>query len=109
MDAHHGLLTVGLVLLVSHVTVGQAVEDPPALHLFMAGKVRMTVREALAGAARRLGAPRCQRVLSDFSDDRGRLLAVKLATTGRTASEYIRDLYFVDADALVQCRRDEIL
>ena len=59
------------------------------------------VAEAVADAARRLDAQPCSLVLSDFRDAQtGLTLAENLATTGRSASEHVRSLWFRGAPGI---------
>jgi len=67
-----------------------------------AGTERFAIERAVAGAARRLATPDCQRVLSDFTDVSGRTLADALADLGKTPIEFFNLLYFVD-DRETEC------
>lgn len=72
-------------------------------HLFLSGKARFMVYQALDGAARRLSTPACQRVLDDFQDDRGQRLSSVLAATGKTHVSFLSSLYFVDGEDIGPC------
>ena len=60
---------------------------------------------AMAGARRRLARPECQALFTDFVDRAGHTLAAVLGESGRTAAEYLGDLYFVEGNTSAQCRR----
>ena len=79
----------------------------PSHHIQLTGSARTTVELALHGAIRRLSSPGCQQVFEDFTDDTGRTLAVNLAATGRTPMRLLADVFFVDADETLQCRRND--
>ena len=57
---------------------------------------RALVREAIRGAARRLGHPRCQDLLGDLRDRSRRPLREALETEGVSAPEFLDRLYFYD-------------
>jgi hypothetical protein len=90
------------------VGVVQYTAQTPSFHIFLTGKPRMAVRDALDGAVRRLGKAECDRLFSDFRDANGQRPSAVLAASGATAGEYLARLYFVDADA-DRCRADEAL
>jgi len=54
------------------------------------------LERALEGAARKLEQPRCQQVLEEFRDKRGRTLAENLVMWDRSPSEYLRMVPFRD-------------
>src|SRR5262245_46920816 len=74
-----------------------------AFHVFLAGKPKMVVRDAIAGAVRRLVKPECQKLFDDFEDSDGRPLAEILRTLRTTPSQFLTGLYFVDGDGSSQC------
>ena len=55
-------------------------------------------------AAARLEEPECGKVLTDFTDRSGRTLRENLEPLGVSASEYLRQLEFVDGRSVRQCR-----
>ncbi len=57
---------------------------------------RAAVAEAIRGAARRLVDPRCQALLTTFTDAAGRPLRQALDAEGLTASDYLSRIYFYD-------------
>src|SRR5258708_22615445 len=99
---------VGLVASLGRATFAQAPtaapRTPRAYHIFLTGKAKMVVSEALDGAVRRLASPQCQQLFNDFADSAGQTLANTLEAWGTAAGESLADLYFVDGDASVQCR-----
>jgi hypothetical protein len=78
-----------------------------AYHIFLTGKARMVVNDALDGAVRRLARPQCQQLFTDFADPAGHALSDTLAASGKTAGESLADLYFVEGDASPQCRAND--
>jgi hypothetical protein len=76
----------------------------PAHHIFLTGKVRMVVNDALKGAIRRLARPSCQLVFTDFDDPVVQPLSNALAVLGKTPEEFLAVLYFVEGDGSNQCR-----
>ncbi len=57
---------------------------------------RAMLAEAIRGAARRLGDPRCQELLDDLRDRSRRPLREALDAEGLTAPEFLGRLYFYD-------------
>jgi len=76
---------------------------PPAPHVFLVGKPKMVVHDAIAGAVRRLAKPECQRLFDDFENSDGQPLAEILSTLRTTPSQLLTALYFVDGDGSSQC------
>jgi hypothetical protein len=58
-----------------------------------------------ARAATRLDEGECVKLLTDFKDRRGRTLQSNLEPLGMSASEYLRELSFVDGTSLPGCGR----
>lgn len=75
---------------------------------FPTGLTRGWVRMAVEGAARRLTDPRCQEVLSDFVDAEGRTLMAVFTALGKTPSQYVRIVWFVDGRDESRCKDTEI-
>jgi len=63
-----------------------------------------TLRRALDGASQRLRSPRCQRLLSEFSDERGRPLRARLDELQTGATGYLPLVVFMDGWESAQCR-----
>ena len=76
------------------------IEDP-----YLRESARRIVREA----ADWLSFPQCQRLLSDYADQRGRQLTGKLTELGVTATEYLSLIIFEDGAAKAGCERHGIL
>jgi len=64
------------------------------------------VERAVAGARRKLTNPGCQAVLNDFVDGGKHRLTERLASTGRSAAEYLDDLYFVEGNVSAACLKN---
>jgi hypothetical protein len=71
--------------------------------MFPAGPTRLWVEAAVGGASRRLADPRCQEVLSDFVDAKGRTLTAVLTTLGQSPDRYLGDVWFVDGGNQPRC------
>ena len=67
------------------------------------------LERARSGAAERLLAPACSRVLTDFQDGGGRTLAQNLEPWSMNASDYLRMLPLRDGATLPQCRRGSVV
>jgi hypothetical protein len=78
-------------------------------HIFLTGKARMAVDDALQGAARRLESPTCRYLFDDFVDGTGRALAATLTAQNTSATDFLSTLYFVEADDTAQCRNDGVV
>ena len=67
------------------------------------------LERARTGAARRLEAPACQQVLSEFMDPEGRTLTAVLDTWQRTPSEYLlQAITFLDGSTLQNCKKGTV-
>jgi hypothetical protein len=60
---------------------------------------RVAVVQAIRGAARRLGDPRCRTLLTTFTDGDGKSLGQVLDAQGLAASEFLGRLFFYDGEA----------
>jgi hypothetical protein len=67
------------------------------------------VRRALSGAAGRLRKERCQRVLSDFKDDKGRPLQSRLSELGLSPASYLGRIVFREGWGTGHCEGNERL
>ena len=83
--------------------------DEGPMHVLLAGRARSVVVAAIAGALQRLDAPSCQRVLTDFADERGRSLADSLLATGLPLRIYASRLYAVEGDNERACANEPVL
>jgi hypothetical protein len=66
------------------------------------------LERARAGAARRLGRPECQKVLSDFTDAEGRTLLQNLETWQLGAPDYLHVLSFADGSSIRNCQKTSV-
>jgi len=62
------------------------------------------LERARAGAAAKLQEPECQKVLTDFTDARGRTLQSELEKRGLGPADYLRTIIFVDGASIRSCR-----
>jgi hypothetical protein len=70
---------------------------PKILGTFASLYLRVGLERAIVNAARRLGDPECERLLSDFRDNSGRPLLTSLEARAVSAGEFLlRWLRFVD-------------
>jgi len=67
------------------------------------GPTGHVVRSAIDGAIRRLEQPRCAAVFGEFQTSDGVVLAAHLTALSLTPSQYLRTLWFADADDLSRC------
>lgn len=63
------------------------------------------VERAREGAARRLHAEECRKVLTDFADARGHSLRENLEARGLSATDYLETIAFVNGSRTRSCRR----
>jgi hypothetical protein len=71
--------------------------------------VRDAVRAALQGASEWLGAPRCQALLTEFSDTQGRALRDRLTELKMSLAEYLRMLIVEDDETHAPCTQQGVL
>jgi hypothetical protein len=112
--AQSGVTPYGLIASVSGLRGSAVAQEPTAgpqltraYDILLTGKARMVVKDAVEGAIRRLGRPKCQQLFTDFADPAGHALSNTLAAWGRTPGEALAALYFVEGDGSNQCRADE--
>jgi hypothetical protein len=84
--------------------------DPPGWRLYIQDPyVRDTARRMAEQAAEWFSFPQCQELLSEFADERGRPLSVRLTELGVTSGEYLRLVIFEDGTDQSRCRQSGIL
>jgi len=71
--------------------------------------VRDAVGQALRSAAEWLKAPKCQALLTEFSDPRGRALTERLAELRISLAEYVGALIVEDGERYSRCSDENIL
>ena len=98
-----------VVAVVLMVLTGTASAQPPVLIGFKEGEALLAVQRAVEHAAARLADPRCQKVLSDFTDESGQPLGVKLQASGRTPVKALRVLRFFDDGMAPQCQAGPVM
>ena len=74
----------------------------------LAGPAQLMVRRAIAGAAGQLESEECQRLLTDFQDKAGRTLQQNLEDMGRLPSQFVRDLWYLNASEAAACHGRDI-
>jgi hypothetical protein len=70
---------------------------------------RFAVNQAVRGAYRRLGEPRCQAVLSDFTEPSGRTLKETLDAEGLSPQDHLNRLLFYEGPSASDCRLPGVL
>lgn len=71
---------------------------------------REALRRAVAGAARRLERPGCQRIFRDFTDASGRSLQEGLDATGQSGASFLHDwVFFADGREEPRCAQRWVL
>ena len=84
--------------------------EPEVIHVRMSrSRDGFAVRQAVRGALRRLGDPRCQAVFSDFEEASGRRLQEVLDERGLSGQELLSLLMFYDGAQVPQCRKPGVL
>jgi len=68
-----------------------------------------SVRGALLGARQRMARPRCQQLLTDFSDAAGRPLRQNLEAVGETPDAFLGLLLFYDGSDRLPCSKRRVL
>src|SRR5262245_55712521 len=66
------------------------------------------VREALAGARRRLASPSCQALFTEFAGADGRPLAEALQALGEDGASYLGLLSFYNGDGSARCQQRQL-
>jgi hypothetical protein len=72
------------------------------------GQLRTTVIAVIRGAAIRLAAPKCLKILDHFTDEAGRTLRHNLDRLEREPADFLAELWFIDAGNERTCRLNEI-
>jgi hypothetical protein len=99
-----------LVIAVAATVAARADASLPPLRVHVSPPARVLVEAAVRGGARRLARPECAGILSEFQDAAGRTLAANASRLGRSASEYVELVYFLDPPTRRgACRRPNVL
>lgn len=96
------------------VAILMAITEPATAHAqvligFDEGQAPLAVRRAVEGAGARLARPECRKVLSDFTDDAGQSLEVKLLTSGRSPAQALALLRFFDDRTAPLCQAGTVM
>jgi len=83
-------------------------EDPPPNVRITEAFAQMAVRVSLARAARRLGEPGCQGLLTEFSDAAGHPLRATLDARGFRPETYFQHMRFYDGTVHPHCAADGV-
>jgi hypothetical protein len=81
----------------------------PAFRILTPQKATPVLRRRLTGAFRRLSRPRCQDLLTEFTDGEGRPLVERLDALGRTPQSYLGDILFEDGSQERPCASRDVL
>ena len=105
-----GLVVIAVYMFVALPILSAAPEDPSAdslslssIHVMLYGRSGAIVREAVAGAIRRVTRPQCESLVGELTDERGYPLAWNLSQTGMTPSGYLAEMRFVEGEGTYQC------
>lgn len=80
-----------------------------AVPFFVDRRIGDGMRGALEEAVHRLSDSRCQDVLGDFTDGRGRTLEANLRATGQTLPAYLGYVLFYDGSTTEPCESERVL
>jgi len=102
---HHRVACAVAWVWSSVLAIGLAASpsDPPARVQMAQGPEQRWALTAVEGAARRLSDPRCQQVLSDFTDATGLTLLEGLATRRLSPLDHLHEVWFLKGDAQPLC------
>jgi hypothetical protein len=77
--------------------------QPMTVPFFIDRKLPKAMRPSLDEALRRLSDSRCQEILTDFTDPKGRTLDLNLAATGQGLAAYLGWVIFYDGRSTAPC------
>jgi hypothetical protein len=101
-------LTVALSLL--SAGAGAETGDAPVLRIRMAASLpELVLRRGVEGAHRRLAQPECQRLFTDFVDERGRPLQERLDSLGMTGQQFLQFVGFYEGIGHGRCASGNVL
>jgi hypothetical protein len=101
------IITTGLT---GQTALGPTGPDPITARIYVSEPyVRDVVGQALRSAAAWLKAPKCQALLTEFSDQRGRALTERLAELRMSLAEYVAALIVEDGERYSRCRDESVL
>jgi hypothetical protein len=95
--------------LQSGVAFAQIVAIPTAISGFTDNTALRAMKQAITGAASRLGRAECAAVLADFGNESGQDLQTLLASSGKTLSDAFGLLRFIENGQEAQCRAPAVL
>lgn len=95
-------------LLCGHRSVA-AGQGPAYRRLMGKGEEGASVKGAVQGARRRLGAERCRQVFGEFTDAAGHTLQANLDALALTAVDYLDQVVFYDGTEAGRCRSPNVL
>ena len=82
---------------------------PAPIPFFVDRRLGSGLRETLEEAARRLSDSRCQEILTDFTDGKGRTLAENLRVAGQSMPRYLGLVLFYDGSETETCANARVL
>ena len=91
-------MVAGVMVMVGSAGVAADQDRPIGSRILIpSGPSVVMVHKAVRGAAARLATPDCQAVLTDFRDVVGETLKDNLAKMARNPSQFVGDVWFIDA------------
>ena len=96
---------IALCAALSAALTGSAAADPPVVFGFADVATLFAVRSAVDGASRRMARADCRLVLTDFVDESGVMLSARLTTQGKSVTDYLTVVRFVNDSAAPQCHK----
>ena len=110
---------LALALLVAGTAPSASLADeavllpPPAslaaISFFVDRRLGTSLQDALEDAARRLSDSRCQKIVNDFADGKGRPLAENLRAIGQSFPGYLGLVLFYDGTRTEACGAERVL
>jgi hypothetical protein len=82
---------------------------PSMLESIEPGFLRVSVKAAVEEAAQRVGLAQCQVLFSEFHDDEGRLLRLRLDESRLPPEEFLRTIRFVSGAGRAPCASSAVL
>lgn len=94
---------LAICTIANGLAIAQSPDVNEASRIALSGNATAAALHTLLGARRRLVAPQCQQILTEFADEHGQTLASALRASGYTAQEHFDLLYLAEGNVTTQC------